>query len=759
MTKPNILHGYASFNNIFTFSCLSRDEVAVPGETYQASGPSSIIFRSGGGGNPEFFVDNIEVEALVAPNGSSRVSTVATIMFTVQEPYSMGGFLKRCQEEAISNGYKNYIDAPYLLSWEAVGWGDSGDALVTGGGSPPKRNFQLKLTNITFEVNNAGTVYQVEAIPWNEQSFTDQVQNTNSDIAIKGKTIQELLQTGEQSLTTIINGRLEELKQEQKLLEADEIVITFPKEISSDFNPPSGLSNTDAGATTSSGGGGGGLFGNVVKGAVGGIIGGALSGNKNVGQAALGGAIGGALGGFGGGLLGGAGIGGLLTNFKNGNKQGLFEGINGVLGSQAPQNFESFLSMITGQVMTKSSIGENLSSIAQSSDSLNDIGKSKIIDTFTEQGQSPMEQTGQIYDKKNKVFTRGKNVISPDERVFNFKEGTKITRMIEEVILTSQWAKELKERAPDANGMVPWFRIDAETYLKTNPSHESVYGHDAKVHHYKVTLYMVHTSHFQNPQEGGPGYESLKANAVKEYNYIYSGENLDIIKFDIQFNAAFFQFLQADYGQGDVEYKTGATQNRAVKEDKEPLKLDVAGGGSISAAGSTTQVPNLSSSSMGSGGAAIDNSKIRWARQFHDNILGSGSMDLVNVKLEIFGDPYFFFDSGMGNWTDGPGSLNETASGQMEYQRSECDIILNFRSPTDYNDATGGMEFSTLQEFSGLYRVVRVTSMFRNNQFSQELQLLRRRNQDTDTGGAGGGNPNKAIDAPKPTWMPSPFKD
>ena len=42
-------------------------------------------------------------------------------------------------------------------------------------------------------------------------------------------------------------------------------------------------------------------------------------------------------------------------------------------------------------------------------------------------GQAPMAQTGQVYDSKNKVMTRGKNVISPDERVFAFPSGAKVT--------------------------------------------------------------------------------------------------------------------------------------------------------------------------------------------------------------------------------------------------------------------------------------------------------------------------------------------
>ena len=441
--------------------------------------------------------------------------------------------------------------------------------------------------------------------------------------------------------------------------------------------------------------------------------------------------------------------------------QGLFEGVSGFLGAQAPQNFESFLSMITGQVLTKSSIGETLAKIAQDPSSLNNLGKARIIEGHEEQGKAPMAQTGQVYDKKNKVMTRGKNVVSNDERVFEYPAGTSMIKIIEDVVLTSGWAKELKERAPDENGMVPWFRIDAETYLKANADQENVYGEDAKVFHYKVVEYMVHSSHLQRPGDPGLSYNVLRNSAKKEYNYIYSGENTDIVNFDIQFNAAFFQFLQSDYGQGSTDFKTGGIQQNTVQSKPETLTMKTENSGANSATGATVQSFAQSSSTQGNGGAGIDNSKIRWARQFHDNILGSGSMDLVEVDLEIFGDPYFIVDSGMGNWTDSPGDLNSTANGQIDYQRSESDIILNFRTPIDYNPETGGMIFPEdtipVQQFSGLYRVTKITNEIKGNQFTQVLKLLRRRGQPEDTSTTGD-NPVKVKDSTDSQNMATPFK-
>jgi len=739
MTEPNLLHQYASFNSIFFFFFLTADEIAVPAETYRANGPANVIFRSGGGasnkvttfyedaigGKVEFFIDDLTIDSLVSPNQKSRATTATFIEFTVSEPYSMGLFMQTLQIAAIQSGYTNYIEAPFMLTVEFVGFDDDGDRLVTQEGDNLMRNFPLKLTNIELEVDRGGTTYRVEALPWNEQAFLDSAQSANSDIQLKGATVIELLQTGEQGLTTILNGRLEELRKANQLAEADEVIITFPKDVATVVSPPANTSVPDAGSTKPKSRGSG----------VGKLLGAAIIGGIAVNEINKRGGLGNLLGGL------DKSLGGLLTNFKNGNTQGLFSSISGFLGAQAPQNFEGFLSMVTGQVLTKSSIGQNLAKIAQTPESVNFLGNQKIIEKFTDQGQAPMAQTGLIYDKRNKVTTRAKNVISNNERVFNFKEGTKTTRIIEEVLLSSQWGKNLKDQSPDENGMINWFKIEAETYLKPNVVQENVYGTNAKVYHYKVTPYLVHHSHLQNMQQAGLNYDALKANAVKEYNYIYSGENLDILSFDIRLNGAFRQFIQSDASQGSVDAKTGATQQNAVADKVDQLSLDTEISGTFSATGAASQVFRLATSSQGSGGAGIDNSKIRWARQFHDNILGSGSIDLVEVDIEIFGDPYFIADSGLGNFSVGPGALNINAEGQMEYQRSELDVILNFRTPIDYDPDIGDMIFpeetALVGQFSGLYKVIEVSNRFSGGRFTQMLKLLRRRGQPDDVNTVG----------------------
>jgi hypothetical protein len=107
--------------------------------------------------------------------------------------------------------------------------------------------------------------------------------------------------------------------------------------------------------------------------------------------------------------------------------------------------------------------------------------------------------------------------------------------------------------------------------------------------------------------------------------------------------------------------------------------------------------------------------------------------------MEIWGDPYYIADSGMGNYnaSEIAGAMNITADGSIDYQYSEVDVLINFRTPLDIGN-DGLMKFPSLGtepvgSFSGLYQVLFVKNKFSSNNFTQELEMVRRRNQETDS--------------------------
>ena len=68
----------------------------------------------------------------------------------------------------------------------------------------------------------------------------------------------------------------------------------------------------------------------------------------------------------------------------------------------------------------------------------------------------------------------------------------------------------------------------------------------------------------------------------------------------------------------------------------------------------------------------------------------------------------------------------------MNYQSGEVDILVNFKTPIDYNPLTGEMDFGNtvnVDGFSGLYQVMSVKNSFVKGKFTQVLDLTRRANQ------------------------------
>jgi hypothetical protein len=257
-------------------------------------------------------------------------------------------------------------------------------------------------------------------------------------------------------------------------------------------------------------------------------------------------------------------------------------------------------------------------------------------------------------------------------------------------------------------------------------------GVPARVFVYRVIPYLVHLSKFQGASESSPGIPQLKTQAIKAYNYIYTGKNKDIIKFDINFKAAFFTSIAGDLGQASTDSKTSVKQETTSTGEKAVpgVAPGNTGAGNL---GRTLSKPVNDSNRTTLSGLQPES---QVARDFNDALMNS-PVDLVMVDLEILGDPYYICDSGMGNYNalQVPGILNITADGTMNYQNGEVDIELNFRTPLDYGPS-GYMEFpgggtAPVSEFSGLYQVLFCKNTFTKGQFTQTLQTIRRPRQDS----------------------------
>tara|TARA_B110000503_G_scaffold129783_1_gene202390 strand:- start:41923 stop:44622 length:2700 start_codon:yes stop_codon:yes gene_type:complete len=699
--KENVLSKYASYNCVFTLGVLTASEVNNPESTYRRSGPSILILRSGGTGSKqvrtqlemqanttgEYFIDDVEIDTLIAPNPKTKQTNATKIEFKVSEPYSMGLFLQTLMLAALKGGWKNYLEAPYLLQVEFIGWDDNGKPLNV---PRSKRMFPLKFANVEFNVTAGGSEYSVTAIPWHEAAFSNEVQGVKTDVNIKGSTILELLQTGPESLATILNNReLEQVSAGNKKI-GDQYVFLFPANKGDAENAIKGSSRSTGGATTQS----------VPP--------------DDITQ---------------------------VRELSNEKKSELYQSLTGIQNGQVPADFDAELSKLLGIVVKRSKLGESIREYAEKEENVNNIGKSKIVKSYLDSGKpyfgKPAFTKGKDKTTNGTIFTRGAITISDEGRAIQFKQGARVQDIVEEIILLSDYGRKFISEVPNGIGMKTWFRIEANNYVIADSTNVTKTGESAKIYVYKIVPYQVHASRISSPTQATPAIPVLKSQVMREYNYIYTGKNDDIINFNIDINAAFFSAIQGDYGQLGKSAKLGGSDSKVAPE--ESPKHGQADGNSQAVPGAGIAPSKLvNSSNTGNlGGGAMSHPETQVARSFNDAIVNS-PVDLVSAGMEIWGDPYYIADSGMGNYDAPEAAFNVTSDNAMEYQTGEVDILINFRTPVDYGP-DGQMKFPgggtrAVGAFSGLYQVTMVKNKFSGNKFTQELTTIRRRNQEVPGG-------------------------
>ena len=630
--------------------------------------------ESAAGITTEFFIDDVEIDSVISASGVIGNTNAAKVDFTVYEPYSMGLFAETIRITAEKAGYGNHLGIPFLLTIEFPGWDADNNS---GRASYSKRMIPINIANMEFDVTAGGSVYSVTAVPYNEISLGDDKQKLLVDTSIKGRTVSELLQTGLESLASQVNTREINKEETKQVLIGDQYVIMFPPREKAGDLP-------------------------------------GLSPGEGANSAVIDSAAG-------------------ATGIQD--DPTLYRSSSNIEDDSIPDAFEAYKAGITGKVQRRTNIGESIRSYAENEANISKIGKYKIIEEWLAGGKHPMGKEGFAFE--NGVYKRGsvELQLSDDLRTFTFKQGTRIQDVIEEVILASGFAKELDKQLknPPSDGFVDYFKIETQTYIIDSTEAVKFTGKYPKVHVYRVVPYKVHINVFKMPTSAAFGIRELKAECAKEYNYIYTGKNVDVLDFDISFNG-FYQMNTPATG-GSNTYRKGGSDQIIQGEAPEVPAINDPAGDSVPDEGATPVGEETNPGTGNMGGSSAETIETSVARFFNNTLLNNEAF-LTKIDLKIMGDPYYISDSGLGNYNAGDTSIsNMNADGAMNYQNGQVHINVLFRTPVDYN-SEGTMFFpdstKLVYAFSGIYKVVRVISSFNKNQFTQNLECIRVLGQTSD---------------------------
>ena len=709
---PNELDSFASYNNIFSFGCISSDELNFPDDTYRKTGLRNghMVIKTGGSLTAEqkprthaekhynidtqYFIDNVNIETVIAPNRKSRMTNFHNLTFEVREPYSMGQLLQTMQLAASNAGYTNYLQAPWLLTIGFLGWQDIGGGETNPSLSASKRLLPMKIVSVDFNVDTEGSLYRFSCSAFNDEAFTDGSQNLPCNITIHGNDLEEICQSGLGSLATQINTHmLKQQKFQKQKIEVDEYVFTFPLDTSS-----ASTSTTIKNATNS-----GTVYGKNA----------ATEGDEYL-------------------VKEGIDYAEAFTTIDSRKDRAGYQQDNSDFGPSTKEQKKNYVDRLLGYSIKRGNLSETIKKTLANRDAgINAIGRNKVTTEIpTSFGKTMFGKAGFAMNPTTKTFTKGATTIDPKMRTIQFTKGTPIQRVLEELILLSEFgANILRPDLQNKKGQVPWFRIESDLYVIDDTEAEKALGRLPRIYVYKVVPYMVNTSIFKLPNDPPAGYDNLVESAAKAYNYMYTGLNKDILEFDIAFNNAFYKSIAGLNESGNNDASNSSSTKPADVLVRDNSTIDKTG-----ANVSVTQTETGQNKSNELSGAMAETAERKLARSFNEALTNS-DVDLITMTIKILGDPYYIADSGMGNYNASVSEWNNVNSdGSISHQNGQVDILLNFMTPLDIDDEIGNYKMDGpavgVSNFSGLYQVIGVNNTFSGNLFTQELELVKRPNFD-----------------------------
>lgn len=334
-------------------------------------------------------------------------------------------------------------------------------------------------------------------------------------------------------------------------------------------------------------------------------------------------------------------------------------------------------------------------------------------------------------DEAGPPISSSNEVLIASALTVQFTTGARIHECIAAVIRDSTYVRGILEHLSeklDSYGMLDYFLIRLEV---TNGSTiDSVSRKPFQQYTYVVTPYRIHYTRIPNYADLKIDAEKLKSLSLRDYNYIYTGKNIDITNFKLNFNSLYFEALPRSMGNNDSVSSKNAiapSSNVVVKSssgDIEQQQQDTLGKPTTK----TTEFANsVSPDAGGAGGQRQDDPYSVLARNMHEAVINS-NVSMVTGDIDIIGDPFYLVTGGIGNYNPAPAGRGLTMDGESAFNTGDTMITISFRNPDDIDSFENGgmMRFNANKvPFSGIYQVISAVSMFQDGQFKQRLNIIR----------------------------------
>ena len=395
------------------------------------------------------------------------------------------------------------------------------------------------------------------------------------------------------------------------------------------------------------------------------------------------------------------------------------------------------LSTVGNPQKTKDAVLSASSSTAFTSDiinaKMNDELKSVNVFKMADLKDAPNATVpGAADDKSKPAANPSTGKLNPKTGTVVFSADAQIHDCIAAIVRDSEYVKNLLkpenlDKVKKGNGEVQYFTVRMET---------EIIGDDVvnnkKFYKYRYVLepFMIHYTRIPGQHLGEIDLKDIKGKIKREYDYIYTGKNVDILKFALKFDNLYFTAIPAAMGNRPADdpkakaagpggiVNTKQEKSEAVAEQSKKPADSVPTASVKSDPSANTMRPEAK------GGQQQGDPYALMAQTLHDAVLNN--VDMIQGSVEILGDPYYLVTGGMGNADLNLKEPMLTVDGQAPITQGDVYITINFRNPKDINPKTGLADFGLAPvSFSGVYRVTQLKNTFKDGVFTQNLEIIR----------------------------------
>lgn len=307
------------------------------------------------------------------------------------------------------------------------------------------------------------------------------------------------------------------------------------------------------------------------------------------------------------------------------------------------------------------------------------------------------------YDAVMQTVSAGTSIISEINRVIRNSDYF-LSQFEDPLTASKKTQAELTEELTNSDTL-RWWKITPKILL-------TEYDHKRKEYGKEITFYVqpynIYGSDFPNTKKKDP-------EPVKRYEYLFSGKNVDIISFDINYNTAYYVPVAASF-------EKNIATTVASKE-----KQSVSGTTESEYSGSPNNLGNVKTKPQAAfaNASASANNKVYpkqiMAGAIQETLMNSMGGDMITLDMTIIGDPDYIKQDDI--YIVGLNRQGLNSSLDMDTTEVYAEVI--FKTPVDYDESTGLSKSQLRSKFSGFFRVTSIFNQFRGGVFTQKIEAVR----------------------------------